>query len=135
MAIVGLLIALLSAVLLFWSIVKNLAVSDALADSYPTEFREEPMWRMAFPIVVFSPLTPLNLQLGCLQSLTGSCCATLGISLSCFSFGGVRAGCITLTMAAGFSALLVGYWKTYFANRRRKAMLSSTRAARNGIGP
>ncbi len=115
-----LLIGCVSAVVLLWSIFKYHEVSNSLIDSYPEEFREEPLWRIAFPIFIFSPLTPLNLQLGCLQSLTGSCCATLGISLCCFLYGNIVAGWVTLIMFAGFTVLLIGYWKTYWANRSRK---------------
>jgi hypothetical protein len=124
MIIAALLIGFASAVVLLWSIFKHHAVSDALVDSYPEEFREETLWRIAFPILVFSPLTPLHLQLDCLKSQTGSCCATLGISVSCFLFGGITAGWITLIMFVGLTIFLIGYWRTYRANRARKIALN-----------
>jgi hypothetical protein len=121
----ALLIGFLSAVALLGSIFKYHEISEALIDSYPEEFREGTLWRTAFPIFALSPLTPLDLQLGFLQSLTGSCCAILGISLSCFLFGNVVAGWIILIMFVCFAVLLIGYWRTYWANRRRKIALSS----------
>ena len=120
---VALLVAFASAVVLLWSIFKLEALSNALIDSYPEEFREETLWKIAFPIFALSPLTPLDLQLSYLRSMTGSCFATLGISVSCFLFGGIVAGWIALIMFGAFTVFLIGYWKTYWANRARKMAL------------
>ncbi len=82
--IFALFIGFASAVVLVGSLFRYQEVSDALMDSYPSEFREGTLWRTAFPIFVLSPSTPLPLQTGYLQATAGFCFVMLGISLCCF---------------------------------------------------
>jgi hypothetical protein len=109
-----------SAVVLVWSIFKYYEASNALIDSYPQEFREEPLWRIAFPIFVFAPLAPLHLQSDVLKSMAGGCFAMLGISITSFLLENAVFGWMMLTACAGVAASTIGYLKTYRANCRRK---------------
>ena len=116
-----LLIGFASAWLLLWAIFIDYTVSAALKDAYPEEFQDGAMWKIAFPIFVLSPLTPLDLQRRCLQSWTGISFAGLGFSSCCFLYGNVVAGWIILIMSIASAVVLVGYWRTHLMNCRRKA--------------
>jgi hypothetical protein len=119
-----LLLGFASAWLLLWSIFIEYTVSAALKDAYPEQFQEETIWKIAFPIFVLSPLTPLDLQRRCLLSWTGIIFAVLGFSFCCFLYGNLVAGWIILIMFMGFAVVLTGYWRTYLANCRRKVAQS-----------
>jgi hypothetical protein len=120
--IFALLIGFASAVVLVGALFKYEEVSEALRDSYPSEFQKEPLWRTAFPIFVLSPLTPLHLQVGYLQAMAGICFVTLGISLYCFLLDKEIAGWIVLAMFSLYSAMMISWWRTYKANSSRKRM-------------
>lgn len=109
-----------SAALLFWSMLKYENISNALEDSYPSEFREGALWRIAFPIFVLGPSTPLHLQAGYLRAMAGICFVTLGISLCCFLLDKEIAGWIVLAMFFLYSAMMISWWRTYKANRDRR---------------
>lgn len=118
--IFAVIIGFASAVVLVGSLFKYQEVSDAVMDSYPSEFREETLRRTAFPIFVLSPLTPLHLQVGYLQAMAGICLVTLSIALCCFLLGKEIAGWIVLAMFSLYSAMMISWWRTYRANRDRK---------------
>ncbi len=117
-----LIIGLASAILLVWSVVKYQNAGDALIDLVAPEFREPTLWKTAFPIFVLSPLAPLDLQASYVQSLSGFCLVTLGISLCCFLLGKAVGGWWLLVMFVGFSVLAIKAWMTYRANRNRHAI-------------
>jgi len=109
-----------SAVVLAWTMFKYEEVSNALIDSYPQEFQEATLWKIAFPIFVFAPSTPLRLQSDFLQSMAGGCFVALGISLTCFLLENVVMGWGMLAVFVGTTATTIGNWRTYRANCRRK---------------
>jgi hypothetical protein len=111
-----------SAVTLVWSVFKYHAVSDALIDSYHPEFQEGMLWRTAFPVFALSPSTPLDLQAGYVQSITGFCFVTLGVSLCCFLLEKTIAGWMVLIMFFVFAALTIKSWRTYKANCNRRVV-------------
>lgn len=118
--IFAVIIGFASAVVLVGSLFRYQGVSDALMDSYPSEFQEEPLRRIAFPIFVLRPSTPLHLQLGYLQAMAGICFVTLGISLCCFLLDKELAGWIVLAMFSVYSAMMMSWWRTYKANRDQR---------------
>jgi hypothetical protein len=118
--IFAVIIGFASAVVLFGSLFKYQEVSEALMDSFPSEFRKGTLWRTAFPVFALMPSTPLHLQLGYLQASAGFGFVILGVSLCCFLLDKEVAGWGVLAAFLVYSAMTIKSWRIYLSNRDRK---------------
>ena len=115
------LLAVASAIVVIWSAYIYQTTYAALIDSLPLQFRDGQISQFAFPEFVLVPSTPLALQWDYVTSQIGFCFATLGFSLFFLFSEKLIVGCIVLAMFFVCTASTIKSWKTYEANRSRRA--------------
>jgi hypothetical protein len=112
-------VAIVSAIVFFWSGLKYQRAYYALIELLPLEFQDPLTSRYAAPSIAFHPGTPLAVQTNFIQAQIGFCCAVLGFSLSGFLFGNFIVGGVCLVMFLVIAPLTIKIWKTYASNRKQ----------------
>jgi len=109
----------LAGVITLWSAVKSHVVYRSIVDSFPPQFQDDLSSRYAFPVLVLSPSTPLELQAEYMKSLLGGCAVFPCVSLGFFAARNVVFGCFMFIAFIWSVFSTIRSWKTYKENCER----------------
>jgi hypothetical protein len=112
----------LAGIIALWSAVKMHVIYRSIVDSFPPQFQDDLSSRYAFPVLVLTPPTPLELQAEYMKSLLGSCAVFLCVSLGCFAARNAVFGCFVLVVFIWSVFSTVRSWRTYKENCERPAV-------------